>query len=94
MVEGIIHLLHSDYDEPVNIGNPREMSVLEFARVIIALTGSQSQIAFKPLPIDDPKVRQPDIGLARRLLGWEPQVALEDGLTETISYFKERVGKK
>jgi dTDP-glucose 4,6-dehydratase len=94
LVEGIIHLLHSDYDEPVNIGNPREMSVLEFARVIIALTGSQSQIAFKPLPIDDPKVRQPDIGLARRLLGWEPQVALEDGLTETISYFKERVGKK
>ncbi len=94
LVEGIIHLLHSDYDEPVNIGNPREMSVLQFARVIIALTGSQSQIAFKPLPIDDPKVRQPDIGLARRLLGWEPQVALEDGLTETISYFKERVGKK
>jgi dTDP-glucose 4,6-dehydratase len=94
LVEGIMRLLHSDYDGPVNLGNPREMSVLEFARVIIALTGSRSQIAFKPLPVDDPKVRQPDIGLARRLLGWEPQVALEDGLKETISYFQERVGKK
>jgi dTDP-glucose 4,6-dehydratase len=92
LVEGIMRLLHSDYDGPVNLGNPREMSVLEFARVIIALTGSRSQIAFKPLPVDDPKVRQPDIGLARRLLGWEPQVALEDGLKETISYFQERVG--
>jgi dTDP-glucose 4,6-dehydratase len=94
LVEGIVRLLHSDYDGPVNIGNPREMSVLEFARVIIALTGSRSQIAFKLLPVDDPKVRQPDIGLARRLLRWEPQVALEDGLRETISYFQEKVGKK
>ncbi|MEW6298997.1 MAG: UDP-glucuronic acid decarboxylase family protein [Thermodesulfobacteriota bacterium] len=93
LVEGIMRLLRSDYDEPVNIGNPQEMSVLEFARVIIALTGSRSSIAFKPLPIDDPKVRQPDIGLARRLLGWEPTVTLEEGLGETIAYFRERLGK-
>src|SRR5881409_367496 len=67
LVEGLIRLLRSDYDGPVNLGNPRELSVLECARKIIALTGSRSQIAFKPLPVDDPKVRQPDIGLARRL---------------------------
>jgi dTDP-glucose 4,6-dehydratase len=94
LVEGIIRLLHSEYDEPVNIGNPREMSVLDFARVIIALTQSRSQVAFKPLPIDDPKVRQPDINLAHRLLGWEPKVALEDGLRETITYFREKLGKE
>ncbi|MBI3301944.1 MAG: SDR family oxidoreductase [Deltaproteobacteria bacterium] len=93
LVEGITRLLHSDYDGPVNLGNPRELSVLEFARLTIALTGSRSQIAFKPLPVDDPKVRQPDIGLARRLLGWEPKVSLEDGLKETIAYFQDKLGK-
>jgi dTDP-glucose 4,6-dehydratase len=92
LVEGIYRLLHSDHDGPVNIGNPREMSVLEFARLIIALTGSRSQIAFQPLPVDDPKVRQPDIGLARRLLNWEPQVLLEEGLKQTIAYFQNRLG--
>lgn len=91
LVEGITRLLRSDYDGPVNLGNPHEMSVLEFARRIIALTGSRSQIAFKPLPVDDPKVRQPDIGLARSLLGWEPRVLLDDGLQETIVYFREKV---
>jgi len=91
LVEGITRLLRSDYDGPVNLGNPHEMSVLEFARRIIALTGSRSQIAFKPLPVDDPRVRQPDIGLARSLLGWEPRVLLDDGLQETIVYFREKV---
>ncbi|HKA54076.1 MAG TPA: UDP-glucuronic acid decarboxylase family protein [Candidatus Binatia bacterium] len=92
LVEGILRLLRSDCDGPVNVGNPQELSVLEFARRIIALTGSRSQITFRPLPVDDPKVRQPDIGLARRLLGWEPRVSLEDGLRETIHYFREKVG--
>jgi dTDP-glucose 4,6-dehydratase len=94
LVEGIVRLLRSDYDGPVNIGNPREMSVLDFARLIIRLTGSRSQVAFKPLPVDDPKVRQPDIALARKLLGWEPQVSLEDGLRETIAYFRQRLGER
>ncbi len=91
LVEGIIRLLRSDYDGPVNIGNPQELSVLEFAHQIISLTGSRSRITFNPLPVDDPRVRQPDIGLARRLLGWEPRVWLEDGLRETIGYFREKV---
>lgn len=91
LVEGIFRLLHADHDGPVNIGNPREMSVLEFAHLIISLTGSRSQVVFKPLPVDDPKVRKPDIGLARRLLSWEPQVSLEDGLRESIAYFREKL---
>ncbi|MCS6926451.1 MAG: SDR family oxidoreductase, partial [Candidatus Binatia bacterium] len=94
LVEGIVRLLQSDYDGPVNIGNPHEMSVLEFAHVIVALTGSRSKIAFQPLPVDDPKVRQPDISLARRLLGWEPKVTLEDGLRETIAYFRAQLEKQ
>ena len=94
LVEGLIRLLRSDYDGPVNLGNLQELSVLECARKIIALTGSRSQLAFKPLPVDDPKVRQPDIGLARRLLGWEPRVSFEDGLKETIDYFREKLGLK
>jgi dTDP-glucose 4,6-dehydratase len=94
LVEGIVRLLRSDYDGPVNIGNPHEMSVLDFARLIIRLTGSPSQVAFKPLPVDDPKVRQPDIALARKLLGWEPRVSLEDGLGETITYFRQRLGER
>jgi dTDP-glucose 4,6-dehydratase len=92
LVEGILRLLRSEYDGPVNIGNPQELSVLEFAHRIISLTGSRSQITFRPLPVDDPRVRQPDIGLAHRLLGWEPRVSLEDGLRETIHYFREKVG--
>jgi dTDP-glucose 4,6-dehydratase len=91
LVEGLVRLLRSNYSEPVNLGNPRELSVLDFACVIIELTGSKSQIAFNPLPVDDPKVRQPDIALARRLLQWEPRVSLEDGLRETIAYFKQKV---
>jgi nucleoside-diphosphate-sugar epimerase len=92
LVEGLVRLLRSDHTGPVNIGNPRELTVLEFARVIIQLTGSKSQIAFQPLPIDDPKQRQPDITLARRVLNnWEPRVSLEDGLRQTIAYFKDKV---
>jgi len=92
LVEGLTRLLRSDYSEPVNLGNPRELTVLEFAHCIIALTGSRSRVTFRPLPVDDPKVRQPDISLAQRLLGWEPQVSLEDGLRETIAYFREKLG--
>lgn len=88
LVEGILRLLRSDYADPMNIGNPAEMTVLEFARQIIRLTGSRSEIVFRPLPVDDPKVRQPDISLARRVLGWEPMVPLERGLATTIEYFR------
>jgi dTDP-glucose 4,6-dehydratase len=92
LVEGLVRLLRSDYTGPVNIGNPRELTVLEFARVIIHLTRSKSQITFKPLPVDDPKQRQPDITLARRVLNnWEPRVSLEDGLRQTIAYFQDKV---
>ena len=91
LVEGICRLLRSDYDGPVNLGNSQEMSVLDFARLIISLTGSRSRIAFRPLPADDPQVRQPDIRLARRVLEWQPQVPLETGLRQTIAYFRDRL---
>ncbi len=91
LIEGIYRLMMSEEVLPVNIGNPREMTVLEFAREVIHLTGSKSKIAFKPLPKDDPKQRQPDISKARRLLKWEPQVDLGNGLRETIGYFRGRV---
>jgi dTDP-glucose 4,6-dehydratase len=87
LIEGIWRLLNSDYVDPMNIGNSAEMTVLEFAREIIRITGSSSEIVFEPLPEDDPKVRQPDISLARRVLDWEPQVLLADGLKETIEFF-------
>jgi dTDP-glucose 4,6-dehydratase len=92
LIEGIWRLLRSDYADPMNIGNPAEMTVLEFARQIIRLTRSQSEIVFRPLPVDDPKVRQPDISLARRVLGWEPMVPLERGLVTTIEYFRAHPG--
>jgi dTDP-glucose 4,6-dehydratase len=92
LIEGIYRLLTSDEQDPVNIGNPRELSVLDFARTIQKLTGTSSPIAFKPLPVDDPRVRQPDIAKARRLLGWEPRVKLEDGLSRTIEYFRHLPG--
>jgi dTDP-glucose 4,6-dehydratase len=92
LVEGIMRLLRSDYALPVNIGNPREMTVLEFAKLIIELTGSRSGIAYKPLPVDDPKVRQPDITCARARLGnWEPVVRVEEGLRRTIDYFRAKL---
>jgi dTDP-glucose 4,6-dehydratase len=91
LIEGIWRLLHSDEVMPTNIGNPHEMSILQFAEKVIELTGSSSKIVFKELPEDDPKVRQPDITKARELFGWEPRVELEDGLRRTLDYFKERV---
>src|SRR6059036_2196188 len=93
LVEGIVRLLRSDHSEPVNCGNPTEISILQFAERIKALTGSKSEVVFRPLPEDDPSVRQPDITKARTLLGWEPRVALEDGLRRTIDFFRPVVRK-
>jgi len=92
MVEGIYRLLKSDYNMPVNIGNPHEMTVIGLAREIISLTGSRSKIVNNPLPEDDPKVRQPDITRANNILRWKPQVSLTDGLKRTIEYFKTKTG--
>jgi dTDP-glucose 4,6-dehydratase len=91
LVEGIVRLLRSDYSGPVNCGNPQETSILEFAKTIIRLTGSRSEIVYRPLPEDDPKVRKPDITRARKLLGWEPKVGLEEGLRRTLDYFRDKV---
>ena len=91
LVEGIYRLMMSGFDQPVNIGNPVEMTVLEFAKAIIRATRSRSKIAFKPLPQDDPRQRQPDITRARKLLDWSPHVQLEEGLKRTIEYFQSRV---
>jgi dTDP-glucose 4,6-dehydratase len=91
LVDGILRLMESNLNDPVNIGNPHEMSIEEMARLIIRMTGSSSRIVFKELPADDPKVRQPDITRARTLLGWEPKVPLEQGLTSTIAYFRQKM---
>ncbi len=93
-VEGIYRLMMSDYILPVNIGNPEEHTILEFAKIIIKMTGSGSEIVFKGLPVDDPKQRRPDITKARELLKWEPRVSLGQGLGETIKYFRDFLGKK
>jgi len=90
LVEGISRLLLSDVSDPVNLGNPREMSVLEMAQLILRLIGSKISIVMKPLPQDDPKVRQPDISRARSLLGWEPRVSVEQGIQETIAHFRQQ----
>lgn len=89
LVDGIYKLAHSDYPYPVNIGNPDEITILEFANEIIKLTGSRSKVAFKDLPKDDPKIRQPDIEKATRILGWQPKVDRSVGLERTLTYFKE-----
>jgi dTDP-glucose 4,6-dehydratase len=91
LVDGIIRLMESNINDPVNIGNPQEMTIEQIARMIIKLTGSKSQLVYRPLPEDDPKVRQPDITRARTLLGWEPKVGLEEGLTRTLEYFRTKV---
>jgi dTDP-glucose 4,6-dehydratase len=91
LVDGIIRLMLSDVNDPVNIGNPRETTIEEIARTIIKMTGSTSKIIYKPLPTDDPKVRQPDITRARTLLKWEPKVSLEQGLVKTLEYFRTKV---
>jgi dTDP-glucose 4,6-dehydratase len=88
LIEGIFRLLMSDEVEPVNIGNPHEMTILQFAERIREAVGSSSEIDYRPLPVDDPKTRQPDIAKARRILGWEPRVPLEVGLEKTIAYFR------
>jgi dTDP-glucose 4,6-dehydratase len=89
LVDGLYRLLNSDLNDPVNIGNPQEMTVLEIAEEIMKLTGSKSRIVFRPLPEDDPKVRQPDISRARELLGWEPKVPVREALAMTIRWFQE-----
>jgi dTDP-glucose 4,6-dehydratase len=91
LVDGIVRLMLSDLNDPVNIGNPHEMTIEQIARTIIRMTGSSSKVVYRPLPTDDPKVRQPDITRARELLGWEPKVLLEDGLIKTIEYFRGKV---
>jgi len=91
LIEGIMRLLRSDEKEPVNIGNPAEMTILQFATAVKNLTGSRSEVVFKPLPEDDPKVRQPDITKARTKLGWEPKVTLDQGLRKTVEYFRKKV---
>jgi dTDP-glucose 4,6-dehydratase len=91
LIEGIFRLLTSDLRTPCNLGNPREMTIREFAEAILAVTGSSSPIAHQPLPEDDPKVRQPDITLARTRLGWEPKVPLEEGLRRTVEDFRQRL---
>jgi dTDP-glucose 4,6-dehydratase len=88
LVEGIYRLLHSDYAYPINIGNPEELSMLEFANEIVALTQTKQKIVFKDLPEDDPKQRQPDISRAKEILGWTPQVKRNEGLAITYAYFK------
>jgi dTDP-glucose 4,6-dehydratase len=91
LIEGIYRLMMGDYHLPVNIGNPAELTMLQFAEEIIRATKSRSKIVFKPLPQDDPKQRKPDITKAKKLLKWEPKVKLADGLTDTIAYFHTKV---
>lgn len=92
LVDGIIRLMLSDTSDPVNIGNPQELTIRQLADKVIAATGSRSRVVERPLPEDDPKIRQPDITRARERLGWEPKVSLDDGLKPTIAYFKQKLG--
>src|SRR5947209_4200193 len=91
LVDGIIRLMLSSENDPVNIGNPHEMTIKEIAETIIRMTGSKSRIIYKPLPTDDPKQRRPDITRAQTLLHWQPKVHLEEGLVKTIEYFRTKV---
>jgi dTDP-glucose 4,6-dehydratase len=93
LVDGLLKLMAADTHDPVNIGNPHEVTMEAIARTIIRLTGSRSQIVYRPLPVDDPKQRRPDITRARTLLNWEPKVDLEEGLLKTVDYFREKVGR-
>jgi dTDP-glucose 4,6-dehydratase len=92
LVDGIFRLMSSPESDPVNIGNPVEMTIGALAERIIALSGSRSRVVYRPLPVDDPRVRQPDITRARTLLGWEPRVPLDEGLARTLEYFKKKLG--
>lgn len=91
LIDGIFRLMMSDYHFPVNVGNPREMTIRQFAEHIIQITGTKSGIDFRPLPVDDPKVRQPDITRAKKILGWEPKVTFEEGIVKTIEYFRDKI---
>jgi dTDP-glucose 4,6-dehydratase len=91
LIDGIWRLMKTPIHEPVNLGNPHEMSLLELAKRILRLTGSRSEIVFRPLPVDDPKVRQPDISRARTQLAWEPRVDVDEGLRLTIDWFREKL---
>ena len=93
LIDGIFRLAMSDFHEPVNIGNPREMTIKQFAEEIIRITGTKSTIEYKPLPVDDPKVRQPDITRAKKVLNWQPRVEFDEGIKKTIEYFKESLKK-
>ncbi|HEY7472823.1 MAG TPA: UDP-glucuronic acid decarboxylase family protein [Gemmatimonadota bacterium] len=93
LVEGIFRLMESDVHDPVNIGNPQEMTLLELAKRVTRLAGSASPIVFQPLPVDDPKIRQPDITRARTLLGWEPRVDVDEGLRQTIEWFRQKLDR-
>ncbi|MFZ9792955.1 MAG: UDP-glucuronic acid decarboxylase family protein [Gemmataceae bacterium] len=92
LVEGIARLIGTDFHEPVNLGNPSEVTILEFASEILALSGSKSSIVYKPLPQDDPKIRKPDISRAKKLLGWEPKIGRSEGLRRTLDHFKKKMG--
>jgi nucleoside-diphosphate-sugar epimerase len=91
-IRGFLALLDSDVTGPINIGNPDEFTMLELADIVLELTNSSSQVIFEPLPVDDPTQRKPDLTLARSKLGWEPTIALREGLTRTIPYFAEQLG--
>lgn len=93
LIDGIFRLAMSGHHGPVNLGNPQEMTIKQFAEKILEITGAKLEISYKPLPVDDPKVRQPDITRARKLLSWEPKIAFEDGIRKTIDYFRPRLGK-
>ena len=92
LIEGMIRMMNTenDFTGPINLGNPEEFTILELARKVIEMTGSKSEVIFKPLPHDDPRQRKPDISLARKMLNWEPQISLDEGLGHVINYFKER----
>jgi dTDP-glucose 4,6-dehydratase len=92
LVDGILRLMDSDVHDPVNIGNPHEVTIEEIARIVIRLLGSRSKVVYRSLPVDDPKQRKPDITRARSLLGWEPKVELEEGLLKTVDYFRQKLG--
>ncbi|MFN7928481.1 MAG: UDP-glucuronic acid decarboxylase family protein [Blastocatellia bacterium] len=94
LVAGVRKLMEANYNRPVNIGNPTEMTILEFAKLILRLTGSSSSIIYNPLPEDDPKTRQPDISRAKSILGWEPKIAVEEGLSQTIAWYRSLREKK
>ena len=87
LIRGLVALNESDVHDPVNIGNPNEMSLLEMAELVVELTDSRAEVVFEPLPVDDPQVRQPDITRAKQLLGWEPEVGLREGLMQTIEQY-------